>query len=402
MELVYKNEKILHGILVVIGLVFWLAITVGTFGMVWFYMLLFFLAYIFSHSAFISHIKGNGVKLSVQQYPELYAQYKQCCKKLGVAKEPEVFIMNSDGMLNALATKFLRRKYVVLFSSIIDAMKSHPDGINFYIGHELGHITRGHLDWTLLIAPGTVLPLLGAAYYRAREYTCDLHGLHCCNERNDAVLALGVLASGSGYWNTLDAGCFMAQSKNTGEFWMSFHELTGDYPWLCKRMQHIVSVGEGNQAEFPKRSFWAGFFAFFVPRIGVGGGLANVMVVVAIIGILAAIALPAYQDYTIRAKLASAFLMGDEIKKNATPFIKQYGELPNSLSSINLPENYANDLVESVEITKDGFVMYISQPQQVAGKTLIFSPYYDEQKNIQWSCSGGTLEKKYRPVLCRE
>lgn len=215
-------------------------------------------------------------------------------------------------------------------------------------------------------------------------------------------MAMGVLASGAEYWKTLNVSSFMAQAKNTGGFWMSFHELTGDYPWLCKRMRHIVAVGEGGRPKFPRRSVWAGFFALFVPRFGLGGGGAGVIVAVAIVGILAAVALPAYQDYTIRWKVSSAFIAGEQdIKEHATLYIEQHGRLPNRLSDIGMADDYSNESVQSVAITDDGFVMQISQPPQVAGKTIIYTPYRDEQNKLQWRCNGGTLDKRYRPPACQ-
>ena len=81
---------------------------------------------------------------------------------------------------NAFATRFFGRNFVVLLSDVVDAMEAQPDGINFYIGHEIGHLKRQHLRWSALLAPASFVPLLGAAYARAREYTCDRHGFHAC------------------------------------------------------------------------------------------------------------------------------------------------------------------------------------------------------------------------------
>ena len=88
--------------------------------------------------------------------------------------------MQGGGVLNAFATRFLGRNYVVLLSDIVDAMEEHPDGVSFYFGHELGHIRRHHLTGNLLRAPVLWLPLIGAAYSRAKESTCDRHGRACC------------------------------------------------------------------------------------------------------------------------------------------------------------------------------------------------------------------------------
>ncbi len=373
-------------------------------GVALIYLLMGALIFLFSHSAFISYLKGTGVKVSEKQFPELYAQYQECCRKLDKEEEPELYILNSDGILNALATRFLRRHYVVLYSSIVDALKKYPNSINFYIGHELGHVKRGHLNWATLTWPGKLLPLVGAAYSRAREYTCDFHGLHCCKETKDAAFGMAVLATGPDSWSKLNIQEYMKQSDETGGFWMSFNEFTADYPWLCKRMKRIVDVSKKQDSEFPRRSIFAGILAFFIPRIGVGGpagGLVSVMVVVAIIGILAAVALPAYQDYTVRARVMGVEMIGRQIKDKASPYLAEHGELPFNVQIIGLPLDLSNAVVESVEVGDEGFILKLTGESLLEGKTVIYKPSFDNNQRLQWSCNSGTLETKYLPVSCR-
>lgn len=62
--------------------------------------------------------------------------------------------------MNALATRFLRRHYVILFSDIINTLETNSGGLSFYIGHELGHIKRRHIARAFFLSP---------AYARARE-----------------------------------------------------------------------------------------------------------------------------------------------------------------------------------------------------------------------------------------
>jgi len=88
----------------------------------------------------------------------------------------------------------------------------------------------------------------------------------------------------------------------TNEFRMSLHELTNDYPWRTKRMASALAFRQNEEFRHPRRSLFAGLLSIFVPRFGAGGGT-SLLTSVAMIGILAAIAIPAYQDYTIRAPL---------------------------------------------------------------------------------------------------
>lgn len=305
MDLIYKNEKKLFYIILTFSIIFWLLLVVGTAGMILIWLVIGFVLYLFAQSALISHIKGNGVKVNEQQMPALYKQFNHCCNTLEMEKKPELFILNSDGFLNALATRFLKKHYVILYSGVVDALQKYPDGLNFYIGHELGHIKRGHLNLSTLLFPGSILPIVGPAYSRAQEYSSDLHGLKCCKQPKDAVFAMAVLAMGAEQWSKLNIRAYADQSDETGSFWMAFHELTADYPWLSKRMKHLLNSANNKDADFPKRNVFAWVLAFFVPRIGMGSS-AGRLVSVMIIGILAAIALPAYQQYTKRAEMANA------------------------------------------------------------------------------------------------
>ena len=138
-DLVYPREKTLGWITLILGLLAWLLIVVGTFGFALVYLLFGFIFYVFAHSGLIAWLRGTGVRLSDEQFPELYLQYLQCCKKLNLVDPPEAYILQGDGIMNAFATRFLGRNFVIVLSDTVDAMRSQPDGINFYFGHELGH-----------------------------------------------------------------------------------------------------------------------------------------------------------------------------------------------------------------------------------------------------------------------
>jgi Zn-dependent protease with chaperone function len=153
-ELVYPRERTLGTITLVLGILVWLLIIVGTVGIALVYLLIGFLFYLFAHSALIAWLRGNGVLLSSQQLPDLRDRFDACCGRLGLDQDkPEAYLLQGGGALNAFATRFLGRHYVVLLSDIVDAMQAHPDGINFYFGHELGHVRMKHLTGRLLRAP---------------------------------------------------------------------------------------------------------------------------------------------------------------------------------------------------------------------------------------------------------
>ncbi|MGZ5780836.1 MAG: hypothetical protein ACXWIN_07765 [Burkholderiaceae bacterium] len=71
-ELVYPRERTLGAITLVLGVLVWLALIVGTFGVALIVLALGFLLYLFVQSALIAHIKGDGVQLSETQFPYFY------------------------------------------------------------------------------------------------------------------------------------------------------------------------------------------------------------------------------------------------------------------------------------------------------------------------------------------
>lgn len=396
MDLVYKNEKTLFALMLVLSLLAWAALVAGMGLAVFGYALAFFLFYCFAQSALISYIKGTGVRITHEQFPDLERQIAACCVKLGLEKEPDAYLMQMGGSLNAFATRFLGRDFLVLYSDVVDGLHDNPDALNFYIGHEIGHIKRKHLNWGTVLLPASMLPLVGAAYSRAREYTCDRHGLAACEQPLNAEFGLAALAAGGRRWRTMNKSAFIEQARETEGFWMSFHELVGDYPWLVKRMAAVRALAAGREAEQPRRHMLATLLALFVPRLGGGGAI----VTLAIIGILAAVAVPAYQDYQQKAAVAGAYSVGVDASAKVERYLAEQGKIPtlaqagvaSSSGSVRQVSIDANTAVLRVVTGIDG--------DKGAG-VLVFEPSMDENKRIAWACTAEGIRPAALPQDCR-
>ncbi len=401
-NLVYPNEKKLFFIAAIFATIFWLVLIVGTLGIALIYLLFIFIFYLFAQSGFVSMLKGNGVKISKTQYPDLYQRLLECCQKVGVNEVPEMYLLRTD-FFNALAARFLGRNFIVLFTDVVDALSDRPDAVDFYIGHELGHIHRKHLLWGPFLFPALVLPLLGAGYRRAEEYTCDRYGTACCKTEEDVKFAIAAISAGDTRWKSLDAQSYVNQVKLTGGFWMSFHELTGDYPWLTKRMTSALAFLRGKDVTFPRRSLFAWFLAMFVPRFGFGGG-GSLIIFIAIIGILAAIAIPAYNDYTIRAELAQALTQSAGLRSQVEDYVIERNEWPATLADLG----YSVDSLPAPEMSRvvgygiyEGGVIGIETSIGSDSGYVVFEPYV-ENDTIQWTCYGQDVADKHLPMMCRE
>lgn len=390
-QLVYPHERTLGTITLVLGLLVWLCLIIGTFGGALIGLALGFLLYLFVQSTLIAHIKGNGVELSEKQYPDLYAQFTACCDQLQIKKRPQAYMLNGNGGLNAFATKFLGTQYVVLMSDVVDAMEKHADGVRFYIGHELGHLRMKHLNGHLLRWPVLWLPLLGAAYSRARESTCDRHGLACSGSQIGAVQALAALAAGAERWKQLDVASYVNQTTHASGFWMSFHELTAGYPWLTKRAARLMNP----DAPMPKRNGFAYLLAILIPyagRLGAGFGF---MMVVYIIGVLAAIAIPAYQDYTVKAKVSASILGSQNVRETLGNYYQTNQKIPESLEILGIQ----TQMVDGSQLSLDPNNMVLTVKTKQG--ELIFTPTAAAGGRIVWGCTGEGIKPKLLPPTCR-
>lgn len=389
-DLVYPAERALGGVTLVLAVLVWLALIVGTFGVALALLAIAAIAYLFVHSALIAHVKGNGVELSTEQFPDLYGQFLECCKRLGIAGPPAAYILNGNGVLNAFATKFLRDRYIVLTSDIVDAMQGNAEGLRFYIGHELGHLRMKHISKALLRWPVLWLPLLGAAYSRARESTCDRHGLACSGSGNSAILALSVLAAGRARWRTLNVATYIRQTDHARGFWMSFHELISGYPWLTKRAVRMT-----NETATPARNPLAYLVAIFVPFGGRLGGGFSFLIMVYIVGVLAAVAIPAYKDYTIRTKLTAVVIESQPARQKLADYYLSNHRVPDSLETAGVAAQLADGSALSLDPKRMALTVATKQGE------LVLVPS-DARGQIVWTCTNGEgLKPTQLPPVCR-
>lgn len=374
---VHPRERSLGAVLLVLGVLAWLVLIVGTFGGALVGLLFGFVVYVFAQSALVAHVRGHGVQLSAEQFPDLHGQFLDCCDKLGIAPPPEAYVLQGGGAMNAFAAQFLGHRFVVLLSGVVDAMQAHPDGVRFYIGHELGHLKRGHATGGLLRMPVLWLPLIGGAYARAKETTCDLHGLACSSSPEAAARALAALSAGPQRWQQMDMQVFARQSRLSTGFWMSFHELCSGYPWLTKRVARVMGA-----ARVPGRHPVAYALAAFVPYAGRLGAGFGALMLVYVIGVLAAIAIPQYQAYVVKAQLARAVQASAPARETLAQHYLQDGHIPETLAAVGLAETAADG--SRLSFDTDGMVLTVTAPKG----ELVFTPRRDPQGGIRWDCTG--------------
>ncbi|HLS05683.1 MAG TPA: pilin [Wenzhouxiangella sp.] len=139
-----------------------------------------------------------------------------------------------------------------------------------------------------------------------------------------------------------------------------------------------------------------------------GFTLIELMIVVAILAILMAIAIPAYQDYTIRAQVTEGMNLANGAKSAIWDYWSSKGKFPDDNVEAGMPaaDSIKGEYVSEVEIDDEGQITITfgadGANKAIKGKTLILKALGTaDDASMAWSCNEGDVPVKYRPARCR-
>ena len=104
----------------IISIVAWLALAITIFGI--FYAALFGFFLWLGNGLLTAYLRAEAIRVGPDQLPELAATFQDVCARLGLRDTPALYVLQSGGLLNAFATRFAGRDFVVVYSDFLEAL----------------------------------------------------------------------------------------------------------------------------------------------------------------------------------------------------------------------------------------------------------------------------------------
>ena len=188
-------------------------------------------------------IRGSAVRLSRRQFPDIYAVKEDFARRLGLKREPEIYVMSGNGVLNAFAASTFGYDFVVIHSELFsNTYEKNKDALAFIIGHELGHLRLGHtrLWYQLSTAYVDRVPLLRGFLSRAREFSCDRHGAYLAPQGEEGLV---LLAAGRYVYKQVNVEELLEQARRFRGFWPIVAQLPQSHPFAVRRVRALYDLG---------------------------------------------------------------------------------------------------------------------------------------------------------------
>ena len=188
-------------------------------------------------------IRGSAVRLSRRQFPDIYAVKDDFARRLGLKRDPEIYVMSGNGVLNAFAASTFGYDFVVIHSELFsNTYEKNRDALAFIIGHELGHLRLGHtrLWYQLSTAYVDRVPLLAGFLSRAREFSCDRHGAYLAPQGEEGLV---LLAAGRYVYKQVNVEELLEQARRFRGFWPIVAQLPQSHPFAVRRVRALYDLG---------------------------------------------------------------------------------------------------------------------------------------------------------------
>ncbi len=357
-QLVHKKESIYFILVLLFSVLMYGLLAISVVGLLIIVALI--LISVLLHGIMIGGIRRNGVKISEKQFPNLYEKAVKVATDMKLKKMPEIYVVESQGMLNAFATRFFGKNLVVLYSDIFELIEEDgEEEVLYVLAHEFAHLKRRHVLVSTLVLPAMWMPFLGEAYSRACEYTCDRYAAYYVKSLEASKNALTMLAIGKELYRKVDKDAYMEQIQTESGFFAWCHEKLSTHPHLPKRiyaLSRFFAYEETKELKEPKGKVWI--------------GIASLVVVVILIGVVGAVAgMKQIENNPILSELAGVFQENGSTEDGSTELMN--AALENDSETI---KRLIEDGVDLEEVDMNGYTALqwaVSYDQYNAAQVLL-------------------------------
>jgi Zn-dependent protease with chaperone function len=218
-----------YAIMIDLKVLYSLAIIILVAGAMWLFAMLV-------KSIFIGIIKGSSIRVTKNQFPEIYEIIEEQATKLNVKRIPEIYI--TSGHFNAFVTQFSRANILMIYSEVVEtALKGNYDVLKYVTGHELCHIKQKHLTKMKYLLPARMIPFLSLAYSRGCEYSCDRVGFTLSPK--GSIEGLLIMTTGKEIHSKFNIDLHIKNALENEGFSTWFSEKFLTHPHLYKRLIEI-------------------------------------------------------------------------------------------------------------------------------------------------------------------
>lgn len=202
-------------------------------------------------------VRGNSIRLSDSQFPEVYAVFREHCRRLGMTKVPELFITAGSIAPYSRTFSSWRENYVVLHQVIFDIDdRKKLDVASFILAHELGAIRRNQTAvWNeMLLTYVTAIKWLRNPLERVRTFSRDRYAAALSPSGFRGLL---INAIGRRLLDEVDIEEYLAQMRAYGGFWSGLNIFFEPKPQVFVRLNRLRKAGYRYKGVAPDHSIEA-------------------------------------------------------------------------------------------------------------------------------------------------
>jgi hypothetical protein len=188
-------------------------------------------------------VRGNSVRISTEQFPEIYAILQNHCRRLGMAGVPELFLSGSSIAPFSRTYSSWRENYIVLHQIILDVdVRKTADVVAFMLGHELGAIRLNQTAWwnEMLLTYVSTIKWLRNPLERVRMYSRDRYGATLSPTGFRGLL---ISAIGRRLMDQVNIEEYLLQARRYGGIWAALDVFFEAKPQVLSRLQQLRAAG---------------------------------------------------------------------------------------------------------------------------------------------------------------